>query len=103
LFPDKFYTKGVGQFQPRVGFETLGKEFGFLISTLKGFAISCGSSCHEPFQGYTTITYLIPGLPKLNPGLEFAYTFGVMVNALVSVSHLTVAICDCGTGQELTL
>jgi hypothetical protein len=35
--------------------------------------------------------YLIPGLPKLNPGLELANTFGVMVRALASVSHHTVA------------
>ena len=36
----------------------------------------------EPFQGSSTITNLIPGLPKLNPGLELANTFGVMVRAL---------------------
>jgi hypothetical protein len=57
-----FYTEGVGEFQPRVSFETLGKEFGNLVSTLKGFATSCDSIYREPFQGFTTITYLIPGL-----------------------------------------
>jgi len=32
----------------------------------------------QPFQGYpSAITHLIPGLPKLNPGLKLANTFGV--------------------------
>ena len=33
----------------------------------------------NPFRVPPAITYLIPGLPKLNPGLELANTFGVMV------------------------
>ena len=38
----------------------------------------------NPFRVAPAITYLIliPGLPKLNPGLELANTFGVIVKAL---------------------
>ena len=33
----------------------------------------------NPFRVPSAITHLIPGLPKLNPGLEFANTFGVKI------------------------
>ena len=36
----------------------------------------------NPFRVTPAITYLIPGLPKLNPGLELANTFGVLGNTL---------------------
>ena len=34
----------------------------------------------NPFRVTPAITYLIPGSPKLNPGLELANTFGVLAN-----------------------
>ena len=54
------------------------KEFGYFVSTLKGFAKSCGiTAATNPFRVTPVITWLVPGLPKLNPGLELANTFGV--------------------------
>jgi hypothetical protein len=48
------------------------------FATLKGFATHVAHTGNKPFQGYITIHYLFPGLPKLNPGLKFANTFGVI-------------------------
>jgi len=35
--------------------------------------------CCKPLQGTSAITRLIPGLPKLTPGLELANTFGIEI------------------------
>jgi hypothetical protein len=44
------------------------------------------------FNRLATIAYLIPGLPKLNPGLELANTFGVIGSCFLSfISHLVAA------------
>ena len=73
-----FYTEGVGQPQPRVCFETLGQRAPIFHTTLKGFAKARQITAEtNPFRVPATIAYLIPGLPKLNPGLALANTFGV--------------------------
>ncbi len=57
----------------------------------------------EPFQGYTNHHYLIPGLPKLNSGLQLANTFGVVVSATRKWSllarSLDASTCDAHTGE----
>jgi len=50
------------------------KEVPVSHQTLKGFANGA-----NPFRVPSAITHLIPGLPKLNPGLELANTFGVKI------------------------
>jgi len=50
------------------------KKFRYTIQTLKGFA-----NAANPFRVASAITHLIPGLPKLNPGLELDNTFGVEI------------------------
>jgi hypothetical protein len=54
---------------------TLGQEVLLSLLTLKGFRYN-----GQPFQGNRSArTVLITGLPKLNPGLELANTFGVKI------------------------
>jgi hypothetical protein len=79
LFCRRFYTEGVGQSQPRVCFETLGQRgLCFSHNPERVRQIALNYYGNEPFQGSNTFGYLIPGLPKLNPGLELANTFGVI-------------------------
>jgi hypothetical protein len=78
----KVYTEGVGEFQPRVELwqpwgehttyaDIRNPERAAPPRKVKAFA--------NPFRVLSnqSIVY-IPGLPKLNPGLKFANTFGVM-------------------------
>ncbi len=51
------YAESVGQFQPRVCFETLGLE--------------CQQEIHRNSESF------VPGLPERNPGLELANAFSV--------------------------
>ena len=74
-----FYTEGVGQSQPRVCFETLGERVPVTSHNPERVRqVALNHHRNEPFQGSNSIAYLIPGLPKLNPGLELANTFGVI-------------------------
>src|SRR5437867_10253782 len=68
-----FYTEGVGQFQSRVElwqpWDQVGVGRGYPERV-------CFVS--EPLQGLMRYwNFFVPGLPKLNPGLKFANTFGV--------------------------
>jgi len=60
-------------FQPRVElWQPWDKEVPVSAQTLKGFA-----NVANPFRVSFVMSNVIPGLPKLNPGLELANTFGV--------------------------
>jgi len=73
--PRTINAEGVRKFQPRVElWQPWDKEVPVSNQTLKGFA-----NAANPFRVPSVITHLIPGLPKLNPGLELANTFGVKI------------------------
>ena len=73
----RVYTEGVGQFQRRVElWQPWDEEVPLSPQTLKGFA-----NVANPFRVSFVMSHVIPGLPKHNPGLELANTFGVKILA----------------------
>jgi hypothetical protein len=68
-------TEGVRQFQPRVELWQPWDKSPIVPKTLKGF-----TNAANPFRvKRSVLTVSIPGLPKPNPGLELANTFGVKI------------------------
>jgi hypothetical protein len=61
---------------PGLSFGNPGAKVPVSHQTLKGFPTAA-----NPFRVPSVTTHLIPGLPKLNPGLELANTFGVNINS----------------------
>ena len=53
----------------------------------EGVATGDWPATTEPFQGCVAFFWMttVPGLPKLNPGLEFANTFGVVVSGVMRI------------------
>jgi hypothetical protein len=87
-FLTDFYTKGVGQFQPRVElWKPCDQDGTGGPVTLKRLAVSEIPSGLEGIE-----ELLVPGLPKLNPGLELANTFGVGFCLLLS-SLVAALLC----------
>ena len=79
------------------------KEVPVSHQTLKGFANGA-----NPFRVPSAITHLIPGLPKLNPGLELANTFGVKIlqrrkQEVVGLLHRLHRLRRFQTGQAVLI
>jgi len=83
LLEQSFFTpKVLANSSPGLSFGNPGIKFGSSSQPRRGSPHQVDHGATNPFRVTPAITYLSPGLPKLNPGLELANTFGVIVKAL---------------------